>query len=44
MCEAIKGIREEAKAEGRTEERLRIEEKLRESGMTEEQIKKILDS
>ena len=52
MCEAIKGIREDAKAEGivegmkkgREEERLIIAEKLRKSGMPEEQIKQILNS
>ena len=48
MCEAIKGIRENAKAEGRAEgraeERSKIIEKMRKSGMTEEQIKQILDS
>ena len=56
MCEAIEGIREDAMAEGmakgiekgiekgRKEERLIIAEKLRKSGMPEEQIKQILDS
>lgn len=51
MCEAIKRIRKDAKAEGRAEERLRFEEKLlkieenlRKSGMPEEQIKQILSN
>ena len=55
MCEAIKGIREDARAEGieegmamgmekgRAEERSRIAENLRKSGMSEDQIKQILN-
>ena len=35
---------EEGRAEGRAEERLKIAENLRKSGMTEEQIKQILDN
>lgn len=53
MCEAIKGIRDDAKAEGKAEglaeglaegrekERSEIIEKLRRSGMTEEQVEQI---
>ena len=44
MCEAIEGIRQDAKAEGRAEERSEIIEKMRKSGMTEEQIKRVLNS
>ena len=40
MCEAIKGMKEKA----REEERSRIEEKMRRSGMTEKQIKQILNA
>lgn len=43
MCEAIKGMREDAEAKGREEERVEIIKKLRKSGMTEEQIQKILN-
>ena len=42
--EGIEEGRAEGKAEGRAEERAKIAENLRKSGMTEEQIKRILES
>lgn len=44
MCEAIKEIRNDAKAEGKAEERLKIEKNLRKLGLTEEQIQQALNT
>ena len=44
MCKAIEGIRQDAKAEGIKEGMEKVIEQMRKSGMTEEQIKQILDS
>ena len=44
MCEAIEGIKEDAKAEGIKEGMEKVIEQMRKSGVTEEQIKQVLNS
>ena len=44
MCEAIEGIKNDAKAEGIKEGMEKVIEQMRKSGMSEEQIKQVLNS